>query len=246
MKKFIVYMHVFPNNKKYIGITCKKPNARWENGHGYSEKGQPVIYHAIQKYGWENVEHLILFENLTLEEAKEKEKELICQYKTNCHVYGTKYGYNMTDGGEGTKGHKCSIEAKEKMSKAKLGKYTGDNCYKSKAVICDNIRYESITEFCKVNNLGRAMVEKWFRGLSAMPKEWHDKNLRLENDCAEYAVQEKPWSYQIEYDGQLFLSQAAFAKHINKSPAIVCKWIKQNKILNYIKKKGFKRIVNSV
>lgn len=72
-KKYIVYVHIFSNNKKYFGITSKKPNARWENGSGYSEKRQPVMYNAIQKYGWENIEHKILHTDLTFEEANQKE-----------------------------------------------------------------------------------------------------------------------------------------------------------------------------
>lgn len=69
---------------------------------------------AINKYGWNNIEHVILFEGLTQEEACNKEIELIAEYKTNIHRYGNKYGYNMTDGGEGTFGHKVSDETIEK------------------------------------------------------------------------------------------------------------------------------------
>ena len=57
-KKFCVYVHVFPNNKKYFGITSKRPNARWEGGTGYDKEHQPVMYNAIQKYGW-NRERLL-------------------------------------------------------------------------------------------------------------------------------------------------------------------------------------------
>ena len=113
-KKFCVYVHIFPNGKKYIGITCKRPNDRWESGNGYKE-GSPMR-NAINKYGWDNIEHVILFEGLTQEEACNKEIELIAEYKTNIHKYGNKYGYNMTDGGEGTFGHKVSEENKEKKS----------------------------------------------------------------------------------------------------------------------------------
>lgn len=244
MKKYIIYMHLFPNDKKYIGITCKKPNARWENGLGYSESHQPVMYNAIQKYGWENIKHIILYENLSLQEAQEKEKELIACYNTNCHSKNSN-GYNMTDGGEGTQGHVCTQESKEKMSHARIGKYKGDNCYKSKAVICDGKRYESITQFCNENNLSRGMVEKWLRGKSAMPPFWYEKHLHLKGENMNYNVQEKPWQIRIEYDGMIFESQAQFAKYLGCSPALICKWIKNNKIPDEIKQKGFKRIINS-
>lgn len=241
MKRFIVYMHIFPNNKKYIGITCKSPNGRWEGGTGYSKLNQSVMYNAIQKYGWENVKHEILFTDLSFDEAKQKEIELIKKYNTYFHAKNSQ-GYNMTKGGEGTLGHKCSIETKQKMSQKRIGKYKGDNCYKSKAVICDNIRYESITEFCGKFNLGRQMVEKWFNHKSAMPLYWINKGLRLENDTNTYIPQKKPYNYQIEYDGEIFNSQAQFAKFIGISPPLLCKIIKKNKIPKEWLEKGFRKI----
>ena len=79
-KKFCVYVHIFPNGKKYISITCKRPNDRWEGVTGYKE-GSPMR-NSINKYGWNNIEHVILFEGLTQEEACNKEIELIAEYKT--------------------------------------------------------------------------------------------------------------------------------------------------------------------
>ena len=57
MNDYIVYMHISPSNKKYIGITKQEPNRRWRNGQGY--KGQ-VFYNAIEKYGWKNIQHIIV------------------------------------------------------------------------------------------------------------------------------------------------------------------------------------------
>lgn len=246
-KKWIVYVHVFPNGKKYFGITSKQPNARWENGKGYSKEHQPIMYAAIRKYGWDNIQHIILFDNLTEQEAKLKEIELIAENKTNCHKYGDKYGYNMTDGGEGAFGHVCSIEAKEKMSAIRMGKYKGKDCYKSKCVICDGAIYESITDFCNQNNLSRGMVEKWLRGKSAMKKEWYNKGLKLVNQESLISLQEKSYSYAIYYDGHIFNSQTEFAKFIGKSASAVTKWLKQNKVPQKYLDKGFKRIeINSV
>ena len=43
------------------------PEKRWGiNGNNY--KSSPHFYAAIQKYGWDNFEHNILFENLNYEE----------------------------------------------------------------------------------------------------------------------------------------------------------------------------------
>lgn len=238
MKKWIVYVHIFPNGKKYFGITSKRPNARWEGGSGYG-KNQPVMQSAIAKYGWENVEHKILFEGLSREEATAKEIELIAKHKTNCKRYGVQYGYNMTDGGEGTLGHVCSEESKRKMSQQKLGKNKGCNNYKSKPVACDDRCWETISDFCKEYGYTRRTVEKWLYGESAMPCEWYDKNLRLVNETHDIKRQDKRWQNTIYYDGMVFKSQAAFAKHIGKYPADVCRWIKNDKVPQEYLEKGF-------
>ena len=99
-KKWCVYMHTNKiNGKRYIGITSKVPKYRWKsNGKGYYK--QPRIWKAIQKYGWENFKHEILLQNETFDYACKVEKCLIKHYKTR----NEKYGYNLTDGGEGTYG----------------------------------------------------------------------------------------------------------------------------------------------
>ena len=89
-----VYIHRNKiNNKRYIGITKKKVKQRWNKGEGY--KSQRLFYNAIKKYGWNNIQHKILFENLTKEEACKKEQNLIASYKSNY----TEYGYNIANGG---------------------------------------------------------------------------------------------------------------------------------------------------
>ena len=238
MKRWIVYVHIFPNGKKYFGITSKAPQARWEGGSGYGDN-QPVMQAAIAKYGWENIEHKILFEDLSYEEATNKEIELIAKYKTNCRKYGNQYGYNLTDGGEGTTGHVLSEESKQKISRNKMGVNMGADNYKSKPVICDDGYWETISDFCKENNLTRHAVEKWLYGINAMPIEWYNKHLRFANENHDTRCQEKPWRNKIYYDGKEFESQASFAKYINKYPADVCRWIKNGTIPNEYIEKGF-------
>ncbi|MBO5143016.1 MAG: GIY-YIG nuclease family protein [Clostridia bacterium] len=114
---YSVYIHINKfNGKVYVGITCRKPEYRWNNGKGYYKKGQSKMYNAIQKYGWENFEHKILFENLTKEEAEQKEIELIEQYKS----YDDKFGYNITKGGNCV--GNMTEETKRKISEANKGK----------------------------------------------------------------------------------------------------------------------------
>ena len=61
---YIVYMHRNKiNNKCYVGQTCQKPETRW-GGQGQGYRQQPYFYRAIQKYGWDNFEHIILEDNI--------------------------------------------------------------------------------------------------------------------------------------------------------------------------------------
>lgn len=93
-----VYMHVNKlNNKRYVGITSKEVSKRYgKDGKNY--KQCIYFYHAINKYGWDNFYHYILYKNLTEQEAKEKERYLIAFYNSN----NKNNGYNLTIGGDGT------------------------------------------------------------------------------------------------------------------------------------------------
>lgn len=110
---YTVYMHVSPSGKKYIGITSRKPIERWGRcGSGY--KGQ-AFENAINKYGWDNITHIVLFTELTKEEAEKKEIELIAKYNTT----NSECGYNVANGGSSIGKH--SEETKKKISLSKTG-----------------------------------------------------------------------------------------------------------------------------
>ena len=115
--KYKLYVHIFPNGKRYVGITSQRLNDRWRNGKGY--KNSQYLENALNKYRWEEVENIVLFENLTKEEAEAKEIEFIRKYKSN----NRQYGYNIQNGGKtyGT----LSQEIRTKISESKKGKLTG-------------------------------------------------------------------------------------------------------------------------
>ena len=116
MKKYIVYMHISPSGKRYIGITCKKkPECRWRNGKGYET--QQYFYKAINKYGWDNFQHIIIARGLSEDEAKWLEIELIKEWDTT----DKSKGYNITLGGEGTRGWIPSEETRKKISEKMKG-----------------------------------------------------------------------------------------------------------------------------
>ena len=62
---YCVYMHVNRiNNKKYIGISSNIKQRWSSNGHNYIDQ---VFGLAIKKYGWDNFDHIILFDNYIME-----------------------------------------------------------------------------------------------------------------------------------------------------------------------------------
>ena len=122
-KKWCVYIHTSPSNKAYIGITSKDVKDRWGvNGWRYKTQNEH-FWRAICKYGWENFEHNILFENLTKEMACKIEILLIALFDTQ----NPECGYNISPGGDlGFTGCKLSDEAKQKISEANKGRLVGE------------------------------------------------------------------------------------------------------------------------
>lgn len=87
-----MYIHTNKiNNKVYIGqtINANNPQNRWEHGNGYQQV--PLLYKAIQEFGWDNFSHNILKTDLTKEEADYWEKYYIKQYNSTNEAFG----YNM-------------------------------------------------------------------------------------------------------------------------------------------------------
>ena len=114
MDNYTVYMHVSPSGKRYIGITGQSVGRRWGNGTGY--KNCTSFNRAIEKYGWDNIKHIILYSGLSKKDAETKEIELIKKYNTT----DSKYGYNIENGGSTIGKH--SEETKRKIGIANKGK----------------------------------------------------------------------------------------------------------------------------
>lgn len=90
-----IYLHRNKiNNKVYIGQTVQPVQKRWRNGAAYSTC--TYFYNAIQKYGWDNFDHIILeqSDSWTKEELNEKEEKYIEIFDST----NPKYGYNIKKG----------------------------------------------------------------------------------------------------------------------------------------------------
>ena len=154
-KCWTVYIHISPSNKYYVGITSQKPKYRWNNGEGY--KYNVYFYRAVQKYGWNNIQHEIIAEHLTHDEACDMEKTLIKKLQANDRMYG----YNLTDGGQGISGMKRSPETIEKIRQANIGKTFSPE----------------VIEKIRRGNLGKKLSEETLAKRSAYFKNTPDEEL---------------------------------------------------------------------
>lgn len=83
------------NGKIYIGMSKNLKN-RW-SANGIHYKQSKRFYNAIQKYGWNNFEKIVLVEGLSFEEACDLEVKNISKYNSR----DKKIGYNIAEGGNG-------------------------------------------------------------------------------------------------------------------------------------------------
>ena len=116
MNNWYVYRHIRldKNQPFYIGIGNKVNYAR---AYEFKSDKRNNIWNAI--YRKTKIEVDILFDNITKQEAANKEKEFI-------KIYGRVDNYtgilsNMTDGGDGILNAKRSLETREKLRQGKLG-----------------------------------------------------------------------------------------------------------------------------
>ena len=91
---YTVYQHIFPNGKRYIGVTRNSVEKRW-GYKGYNYKSQ-VVGRAIEKYGWDNIEHDVFAVCETKEQAERIERWLVKYYDTTNPMCG----YNVLPGGD--------------------------------------------------------------------------------------------------------------------------------------------------
>ena len=167
-KSYYIYKHTSPNGKIYIGVTCKSPKRRWNNGKGYAKNKH--FYSAIQKYGWENIKHEIIADGLTKEEASQKEKDLILLYKSN----DPKFGYNNTSGGyDGYELSDTQIEA----LKDRTRKQFNDDEFKTKfnSLMRDPERRKRVSEGLKQYYESQEAREK---ASKAQKKKWESEEYR--------------------------------------------------------------------
>jgi len=104
------------NEKLYIGQTSTTLERRWYM-HTWDENSNSLLHKAIEKHGKEKFSIEVIHECVSKEEMDFVETFYISFLNTKAP-----YGYNLTDGGEGTLGRPCSDETRKKLSLANKGK----------------------------------------------------------------------------------------------------------------------------
>lgn len=158
-----VYMHTCPNNKVYVGLTRQPIEKRWGKGKNY--QNTPYFYNAIKKYGWDNIKHEVLFENLTKQEAEQKEIELIALYNSS----NRNFGYNIERGGKA--GYRLTPEIREKMSKAARGRPVSEETRKKRSQsLKGRVFSEETKRKISQAKIGKIVSEETKRKLSEINK----------------------------------------------------------------------------
>lgn len=222
---YCVYCHInLVNNKKYIGITKQRPQDRWrENGKGY--QGQTKFWNAIKKYGWDNFEHIILFTNLTLEEANYKEKELIDYFDT------IKNGYNVSSGGSPTihsiqtiqKIHNSMIGKKHSEQTKRLISQTKSKLYGKKVQCVETQQiYETLTIAEQLTGIDKSSILRVCKGKQITAGGFHW--IYIDNlDYAHNKKDKRKKMVKCLTTGKIYNSVAEAAKATNSDASNICK-----------------------
>lgn len=239
MDNYTLYVHIAPNGKLYFGITHMQIQHRWySDGSGY--KTQQLFWRAIQKYGWNNFKHIILFENLSKEMACECEIALIAKFKSN----NPKYGYNIYAGGDlGNKGIKLSESQIQKLREANLGKHHSEETrqkmsmshkgYKQTQEHIDHVRLAKLgkklskehIEHLKQSHLGYATPEEQKRKQSESLKSYMQSltpEQRKQIYGKSYINSKAVQLYVNDVFIKEFKSSKDCAEYIGVSPSMVC------------------------
>lgn len=199
-EKWCIYRHTFPDGKVYIGKTKNVPEERWgKNGRGYQE--QTKVFNAILEFGWRNIKHEILFQDLSELEATIKEEELI--KKSSC--VGSTGNYNVA----------CSRGEKETL-KGNNAVITNDSLRINGRYLTDlpDMYYDHMIEKYGTAPMSTELTEK-----GALIELWRERNGQYVFETYEIAYPKKnmtfhdvkKWLIECDECGEL-VKESTFTK----------------------------------
>lgn len=163
---FVYLIHNIVNNKVYIGKS-QNPAKRWKKHIVVAFCKRKIekfyIHHAIKKYGPDNFIFSIIQKFEEQKVCDEAEKYWIVFFDTK----NSKFGYNLTDGGEGCYGRVYSEETKEKIRvKATGRKHSAETKEKIRQLNIGKRQSKESIEKTRQANLGKKLNEDHRRKIS--------------------------------------------------------------------------------
>jgi group I intron endonuclease len=141
MSEYLIYCHTSPTGKKYIGQTNNYNRRCSEHK---TSKGCPAFHNAIIKYGWDNFNHEILDDGLSLEEANILEEFYISKYNSLAPN-----GYNLQTGGNNSRPSPLVIQKDQHGSKNHMAKVYEIISPDNERVVVNGV----LKKYCKDRNL---------------------------------------------------------------------------------------------
>lgn len=161
---YTIYQHVFPNGKRYIGLTRTSVEERW-GFRGYNYKTQ-FVGRAIIKYGWENIKHEIICECDDKSDAEELERIFIGYYETT----DPQYGYNVLPGGD-VGVNDATPEMRKKLGNGMRGKHHTEE---TRRKISEGLK-RAIDNGTRKVRYGEKASEETKEKMRKARKEWYQK-----------------------------------------------------------------------
>jgi len=177
LNNFYIYCYKNKTNGKcYVGKTNnligRKYKHRWR---AFVENSPLSLYNALRKYGEDNFEFIILDSFYSEDIIFDIEKFYIKAYKSN----QTEFGYNLSEGGEGSSGVRHN-ENQIRANKMKMGSKNGNSKLTEDSAIAvfDDYKSEnySMSELAMKYNISLVSIERLLSGRS-----WKHLNLDIES-----------------------------------------------------------------
>ena len=216
MNNYKVYIHIFPNNKVYIGQSKDVVRRFKEHFNKKSKVSNSYLHYAILHYGIENFVFEIIMKTYDLDYW---EKFFIRWYRST----DNRFGYNQTDGGQkGTKRKDCFVytdEIKQKMSKSAKLNWSDESYHKR---IIETQNKGKWTEEARKNR-SLATKKMWetgkFKNQPAKIAKW-SKGRKMSDETKEkmkVVSRKREFKHHQDYEIYLFnggdLNYNEFCKH---------------------------------
>ena len=190
---FSVYQHITPDGMYYFGQT-NNIKRRWRNNG--AEYKTTSLYPYIEKYGWNNIQHIVLFENQSKENALWIEDFLIttaqedgvCINKQRSGLISKEEGYKQRQSKQYYETNKGQLQERHKQyreqNKDKIKQYYEQNKDKIKE---QSKQYREQNKD-KIKEQSKQYYEKNKDKIKEQSKQYYEKN---KDKIREYQKQNK-------------------------------------------------------